>query len=114
MIAVRRGTFEVQVTARPPLLVSADGRGVVSHAGSRLLADLADRTTLTGEVSGVLAGLSRPRASHDPGRVLVDLAVAVADGAECISDVDRADSRHRHRLRTGRTRCSRTCAAGPP
>jgi hypothetical protein len=24
---------------------------------------------------------------HDPGRVLVDLAVAVADGAECISDV---------------------------
>ncbi len=24
---------------------------------------------------------------HDPGRVLVDLAVAVADGAECISDI---------------------------
>jgi hypothetical protein len=77
----------VQVTARPKLVVSADGRGVVSHAGSRLLADLADRVTLTAEVSAVLAGLRRPRAVHDPGRLLVDLAVAVADGAECISDI---------------------------
>ena len=77
----------MQVTARPKLVVSADGRGVVSHAGSRLLADLADRVTLTAEVSAVLAGLRRPRAVHDPGRLLVDLAVAVADGAECISDI---------------------------
>lgn len=77
----------MKATARPSLLVSADGRGVVSHAGSRLLADLADRTTLTAEVSAALAGLARPRASHLPGRVLVDLAVAVADGAECISDI---------------------------
>jgi hypothetical protein len=69
------------------LLVSADGRGVVSHAGSRLLADLADRATLTAELSAALAGLGRARAVHDPGRVLVDLAVAVADGAECISDI---------------------------
>jgi hypothetical protein len=36
----------VKATVRPPLLVSADGRGVVSHAGSRMLADLAARTTL--------------------------------------------------------------------
>ena len=77
----------MKATVRPSLLVSADGRGVVSHAGSRLLADLAERTTLTGQLSAVLAGLARPRAVHDPGRVLVDLAVAVADGAECISDI---------------------------
>jgi hypothetical protein len=31
--------------------------------------------------------LRRPRARHDPGRVLVDLTVAVADGATTISDV---------------------------
>jgi Transposase DDE domain group 1 len=77
----------VKATVRPSLLVSADGRGVVSHAGSRLLADLADRATLTAELSAALAGLGRARAVHDPGRVLVDLAVAVADGAECISDI---------------------------
>jgi len=68
-------------------MVTADGRGVVSHAGSRLLADLADVSTLTAQLGQVLAPLRRPRAVHDPGRVLVDLAVAVADGAETISDV---------------------------
>ena len=77
----------MQVTARPRLVVSTDGRGVVSHVGSRLLAELADRSTLTGQLSAALAGLGRPRAVHDPGRVLVDLAVAVADGGECISDI---------------------------
>jgi hypothetical protein len=86
-MAVLEGTFCVQTTARPPMTVTADGRGVVSHAGSRLLADLADRTTLTAEVSAALVRLARPRAAHDPGRVLVDLAVAVADGAQCISDI---------------------------
>ena len=86
MIAVLEGTFRVQTTARSPLVVSADG-GVISHAGSRLLADLADRTTLTSELAEALAQLGRPRAVHEPGRVLVDLAVAVADGAECISDI---------------------------
>jgi hypothetical protein len=74
-------------TTRPKITVTADGTGVVSHAGTRLLADLADATTLTSELSEVLTGLRRPRARHDPGRVLVDLAVAIADGAETISDI---------------------------
>jgi hypothetical protein len=74
-------------TTRPKIVVTADGAGVVSHVGSRLLADVADRTTLTGELSEVLGGLRRPRARHDPGRVLVDLAVAVADGATTISEI---------------------------
>jgi hypothetical protein len=60
---------------------------VVSHAGSRLLADVADRTTLTAQLAEGLAGLRKPRTRHDPGRVLVDMAVAVADGATTISDV---------------------------
>ena len=59
----------------------------MSHAGSRLLADVADRATLSGQLAEALAGLRRPRARHDPGRVLVDMAVAVADGATTISDV---------------------------
>lgn len=74
-------------TTRPRITVTADGRGVVSHAGSRLLADVADQTTLTARLGEGLAGLRRPRARHDPGRVLVDMAVAVADGATTISDV---------------------------
>jgi hypothetical protein len=82
------GTFEVQATTtRPRITATADGEGVVSHAGSRLLADVADRTTLTAHLADALAGLRKPRARHDPGRVLVDMAVAVADGATTISDV---------------------------
>jgi hypothetical protein len=38
----------VQVTgSRPKIVVSADGRGVVGHAGARLLADVADVTGLS-------------------------------------------------------------------
>ena len=74
-------------TTRSKITVTADGAGVVSHAGTRLLADLADATTLTGELSAALDGVRGPRPRHDPGRVLVDLAVAIADGAETISDI---------------------------
>jgi len=68
-------------------VVSADGSGVVSHAGSRLLADLADRSTLTGELSAVFSHRVAPQTAHDPGRVVVDLAVMIADGGVSISDI---------------------------
>lgn len=73
--------------SRPKLVVSADGRGVVNHAGSRLLADLADVTGLTGAFTDGLRRL-RPRGTgHDPGRIAVDLAVMLADGGEAIADL---------------------------
>jgi len=66
------------------LEVSGGGRGVVSHAGLVLLRQLADRTGLTGGLSRALA---TPRfLVHDRGRVMADLACAVADGARVISD----------------------------
>jgi hypothetical protein len=68
-------------------VVTADGAGVASHAGSRLLADLAQVTGLTEAYSLALAGQRERRAGHDPGRVLVDLAVMLADGGEAISDL---------------------------
>lgn len=71
----------------PACRESADGVGVVSHVRARLLADLADRTTLTAQLSGVFGSRTAPQTVHDPGRVLVDLAVMLADGGECISDI---------------------------
>ena len=68
-------------------MVTADGAGVVSHAGTVLLAELADRVGLTAALSEATDGLRERRAGHDPGRVLVDVAVAIADGAVTISDV---------------------------
>ncbi|MGA5880767.1 IS1380 family transposase [Streptomyces cellulosae] len=73
--------------SRPRLVVSSDGFGVVGHAGSRLLADLADVTGLTGVFTDALRRL-RPRGTgHDPGRIATDLAVMLADGGETITDL---------------------------
>jgi hypothetical protein len=67
--------------------VAGGGRGVVAHAGTRLLADLADKTGLTSGFIQAL-GLGRQRRSaHDPGRVAIDLAVLLADGGEAIADL---------------------------
>ncbi len=60
---------------------------MVSHAGTALLSEAADRVGLTATFSEALDRLRQRRSGHDPGRVLVDVAVAVADGAETISDV---------------------------
>ncbi len=74
-------------TSRTPPAITTDGKGVVSHAGTVLLAELADRIGLTAALSEATAGLRSRRSGHDPGRVLVDVAVAIADGAVTISDV---------------------------
>ena len=66
------------------LRVTADGTGIVSHAGMALIRALADNTGLTGGLSAALA--SRRLLIHDRGRVLADLACAIAGGAEVISD----------------------------
>ena len=66
------------------LEVTGGGQGVVSHAGLALLRHLADKTGLTG---GLSAALATPRILvHDRGRVVADLACAIADGARVISD----------------------------
>jgi len=67
--------------------VSADGVGVVSHAGAALLSEMADRVGLTAAFGEATDRLRVRRSGHDPGRVLVDVAVAIADGAETITDV---------------------------
>lgn len=65
------------------LEVTGGGTGVVSHAGLVLLRQLADRTGLTG---GLSRALPSPLWGHDRGRVVSDLACAIADGARVISD----------------------------
>jgi hypothetical protein len=85
------GTFKVKRSksrrGARPVRVSADGAGVVSHAGVGLLREVADLSGLTEQVSAVLADTYRGPWVHDPGRVFTDLAAAVADGADCVSGV---------------------------
>ena len=73
-------------THRTPPVVTTDGTGVVAHAGT-VLAELADRIGLKAALGEATDGLQERRAGGDPGRVLVDVAVTIADGAVTISDV---------------------------
>ena len=67
--------------------VTADGEGLVSHAGSALIAQVADKSGLTRALSSTLSATRRRRGGHDPGRVVRDLAVMLADGGDCLADL---------------------------
>ena len=68
-------------------VVTADGAGVVSHAGAGLLREMAEETGLVDAWDRVLLGTYKGLPVHMPGQVLADLAVAIADGATSISDL---------------------------
>ena len=67
--------------------VSADGRGLVSQAGAVLLWETMRVTGLGRGLSQGLARWRAPRAVHDPGKVIADLAAAVALGGDCLADI---------------------------
>ena len=69
--------------------VSADGQGVVSHAGVGMLRELADLTGLSAQVTAALADTYNGPWIHAPGAVFADLVAAVADGADCVNGVGR-------------------------
>jgi hypothetical protein len=67
--------------------VTADGDGLVGHAGVVLLVELADRLGLPAPL-GRWSGREQPgRVRHRSGKVLADLAVMLADGGDCLSDL---------------------------
>jgi Transposase DDE domain group 1 len=67
--------------------VRADGTGLCSRAGSALLALVADRVGLTGGLCDALQGTRERGGGHEPGRVFCALAVMLADGGRCVSDL---------------------------
>jgi Transposase DDE domain group 1 len=67
--------------------VRADGTGLCSRAGTALLALVADRVGLTGGFCDALEDTRERRGGHEPGRVFCDLAVMLADGGRCVSDL---------------------------
>jgi hypothetical protein len=82
------GTSEVKSNStRPRLTVTGDGKNVANHVGARLLSDLADKLGLTEGLSAALTPTRQRRGGHDPGRVLADVAVSIADGGKTITDL---------------------------
>lgn len=67
--------------------LTADGEGLVAHAGSALPSQVAYKTGLTRAPSeGPVRDVGAPVPGHDPGRVVRDLAVILADGGDCLAD----------------------------
>jgi hypothetical protein len=67
--------------------VRVDGTGLSSRAGTALLPLAADRLGLTDALGWALAETRERRSAHDPGRVFCALAVMLADGGRCVSDL---------------------------
>ncbi|WP_372412132.1 IS1380 family transposase [Streptomyces luteireticuli] len=71
----------------PCVRVQSGGSAVISRAGAVLLTETVRKSGLDKAVSAALVPWRKPRAVHDPGKVLLDMALAVALGGDCLADV---------------------------
>ncbi|MFE5827737.1 transposase, partial [Streptomyces erythrochromogenes] len=71
-----------RIGSYPRVRVEGGGHGVFSQAGGVLLVETARKTGLDRATSAELAPWRKPRAVHDPGKVLLDVALAVALGGD--------------------------------
>jgi hypothetical protein len=69
------------------LSVIVGGESLVSHGGGALLVDGARRSGLAKQLSSRLGPWRQPSATHDPGKIVLDLAVAVALGGDAACDI---------------------------
>ncbi|MEH0416057.1 IS1380 family transposase [Streptomyces sp. B21-083] len=76
-----------RIGSYPRVRVEGGGRAVVSQAGGVLLVETARKAGLDQEISAALTPWRKPRAVHDPGKILLDVALAVALGGDCLADV---------------------------
>jgi Transposase DDE domain group 1 len=80
--------LRVQATKPPARFdITCDGDGIAGHAGAALLMELADRLGLTRALGWRADRTQTSRHRHDAGSVLRDLAVLLADGGDCLSDL---------------------------
>ena len=78
----------MQLTARSrKIMVSADGTGIVSQAGGLLLTQALRAVGLDHGLEAALEPWRAARAVHSPGKIVADLAVALALGGDCLADV---------------------------
>ncbi|MFI1035914.1 IS1380 family transposase [Streptomyces sp. NPDC020951] len=76
-----------RIGSYPRVRVAGNGRGVVAQAGGLLLVETARQSGLDTAISAALAPWRKPRTVHDPGKILLDVALTVALGGDCLADV---------------------------
>lgn len=75
----------IEQSSIPRVRIEGRGRGVVSQAGAVLLAETVRKTDLDVAISAALAPWCKQRAVHDPGKILLDVALEVALGGDCLA-----------------------------
>lgn len=78
--------MEKRIGSYPRVRIEGGGRTVVSQAGGVLLVETVRKAGLDTAISAALMPWRKPRAVHDPGKVLLDVALAVALGGDCLAD----------------------------
>ncbi|MBT2396196.1 IS1380 family transposase [Streptomyces sp. ISL-100] len=76
-----------RIGSYPRVRIEGGGRAAVSQAGGVLLVETVRKSGLDTAISAALAPWRRPRAVHDPGKILLDVALSVALGGDCLADV---------------------------
>ncbi len=76
-----------RIGSYPRVRVGGGGRTVVSQERGILLVETVRKTGLGRVISTALTPWRRPRAVHDPGKILLDVALAVALGGDCLAYV---------------------------
>jgi hypothetical protein len=71
----------------PRVRVGGAGVGVVSSAGGLLVTEVVGVSGLDRALSQALEPWRKPTATHDPAKVLTDLAVTLALGGDCLADI---------------------------
>ena len=71
----------------PSVVAESGDVPAVGLAGARLLTETSRVTGLGDELSRVLSAWRRSWAVHDPGKIILDLAVCVALPGRCLSDL---------------------------
>ena len=71
----------------PSVQADAAAVGLVSHAGGIALLETVRVAGLDRLLSEGLSPWRKPTAVHDPGKVLLDLAVSLALGGDCLADI---------------------------
>ena len=76
-----------RIGSYPRVRTEGGGRTVVSQAGGVLLVETVRKAGLDTAISAALTPWRKARTVHDPGKILLDVALAVALGGDCLADV---------------------------
>ncbi len=87
-VRIAWSTFGVKnIGLYPCVQIDTAATKVVSQAGAVSLVDTVRVSGLGRGLSQALAGWRKPLARHDPGKIVTDLALALAVGGDCLADV---------------------------